>query len=109
MLIESDMYVFPTQAEGLPRGILEAMAVGLPVLSTPVGGIPEVVERKYLFNPNDVEGFANMICYLADNPEEMNNISHKNFNKALEYKNSILQQKRDIFYQKLIKLKGMNI
>lgn len=109
VLIESDMFVFPTQAEGLPRGILEAMAVGLPVLSTPVGGIPEIIDRKYLFDPNDADGFANMICHLADNPDEMNMISYNNYNKALQYKNSILQQKRDMFYQKLVQLRGIDI
>ena len=36
-LKDSDMYVFPTLAEGLPRGIIEAMAVGLPCISSPVG------------------------------------------------------------------------
>ena len=56
--------MFPTQAEGLPRGILEAMAVGMPVLSTPVGGIPEIIEKDYLFSPFDAEAFANKICYL---------------------------------------------
>lgn len=109
VLVESDMFVFPTQAEGLPRGILEAMAVGLPVLSTPVGGIPEVIDRKYLFNPNDADGFADMICHLADNPDEMNMLSRNNYNKALQYKNSILQQRRDTFYRKLVQLRGMNV
>ena len=103
-LLKSDIYVFPTQAEGLPRGILEAMAVGMPVLSTPVGGIPEIIEKDYLFSPFDAEAFANKICYLLENPNELNDMSEKNFEKAKSYSNNKLQKKRNEFYQKLSNL-----
>lgn len=100
-LLKSDIYMFPTQAEGLPRGILEAMAVGMPVLSTPVGGIPEIIEKDYLFSPFDAEAFANKICYLMENPNELNDMSMKNFERAKSFSNNKLQKKRNEFYQKL--------
>ena len=102
VLKDSNMYVFPTQAEGLPRGILEAMAIGLPVLSTPVGGIPEVIDNEYLFSPSDVDGFSEKICWLYDHPEELNAMALKNYNKSLEFMNCKLQAKRDDFYKKLL-------
>ncbi len=44
-LSESDIYLLPSLSEGVPNSILEASAIGLPVVSTLVGGIPEVVQH----------------------------------------------------------------
>ena len=100
-LKKADIFVFPTQAEGLPRGILEAMAGGMPVLSTPVGGIPEVLEKRYMFDPLDAEAFANAVYRLMDDPSELNKMSRHNFSVAENYKNTILQERREQFYKKL--------
>ena len=47
-LMCSDCFILSSSWEGLPMTILEAMSVGLPVVSTPVGGIPDVVCESYL-------------------------------------------------------------
>ena len=101
VMMRADMFVFPTQGEGLPRGILEAMAIGMPVLSTPVGGIPEVIDRKYLFDPMDSDAYANEVCRLLDHKEELTEMSSKNYEKSLVFRNKILQTKRNEFYGKL--------
>jgi colanic acid/amylovoran biosynthesis glycosyltransferase len=44
-LSESDLYILPSLSEGVPNSILEASLMGLPVISTTVGGIPEVVQH----------------------------------------------------------------
>jgi glycosyltransferase involved in cell wall biosynthesis len=97
----ADMFVFPTQGEGLPRGILEAMAIGMPVLSTPVGGIPEVINKRYLFDPLDSDAYAEKICELLDNTDELTEMSKKNYEKSLEFRNELLQAKRNDFYERL--------
>lgn len=98
---EADLFVLPTQAEGLPRGILEAMALGMPVLSTPVGGIPEILERKYLFTPTDIDGLTAKICELINDTSELEAMSIANYSRAKEFSAAILQNKRNEFYKKL--------
>lgn len=100
-LLEADMFILPTKAEGLPRAVIEAMAVGLPCLSTPVNGIPELLETEYMFDPMDVEGFTNKIIELLQNPEKMGQASMRNINKAREYEESVLQKRRIDFYTRL--------
>lgn len=103
-LLKSDLMLFPSQAEGLPRVLIEAMAVGLPCLSTPVNGIPELLDSEYLFDPFDDEGFCKKIIELINNPVELSKMSQKNVDKAKEYSDEILQNRRNIFYLKLKKL-----
>lgn len=54
-LKRSDVYILPSEDEGLPMAILEAMRASLPIVSTPVGGIPEMLEDGYngiMIEPN---------------------------------------------------------
>jgi colanic acid/amylovoran biosynthesis glycosyltransferase len=60
-------------SEGTPVAILEAMACGMPVVSTKHGGIPDAVEHEdqgLLIEERDVAGMANAMCRLLDNPLE---------------------------------------
>lgn len=100
-LQNADIYVFPTVAEGLPRGVLEAMAVGMPVVTSPVGGIPEVIQKDYLAMPTDVEKYAAIVEILISNTKLMNNVSQYNYTKSLEFRNAVLQEKRENFYSRL--------
>lgn len=68
----ADLFVLPSLSEGVPKVIQEAMALGVPVLATAVGGIPGLVhhgENGWLVPPASSTHLAQGIAHLADNPE----------------------------------------
>lgn len=67
----ADIFVLPSLSEGIPVAIMEAMAMQLPVISTRITGIPEIVEdmvNGFLVNPKDPEALAKKIEYLIHHP-----------------------------------------
>ena len=71
LLSRASVFVLPSYNEGLPVALLEAMAHGVAVVTTPVGGIPEVVtdsKTGLLVAPGDVATIAGAICRLLENP-----------------------------------------
>ena len=66
-LDSATVYVLPSYKEGLPMSVLEAMAAGMPVITTPVGGIPEAVTdgvEGFLVQPGDVGALRDRLQLL---------------------------------------------
>jgi glycosyltransferase involved in cell wall biosynthesis len=68
LLAASDVLVLPSYDEGLPLVILEALTAGVPVVCSPVGAIPEVLEdgkNAVFVQPGDSQGLANALAELG--------------------------------------------
>ncbi len=67
LLLEADALVLPSRAEGLPIAILEALALGTPIVTTPVGAIPEVLrdgETALIVPPGDAASLTAALARL---------------------------------------------
>jgi len=103
-LLASDVYLFPSESEGLPRGVIEAMACGLVCVASNVSGIPELLSAENLYDPKDVDGYTVRLAALLDDPDTMAAESVRNIETARQYSNENLTKKRNVFYGKLKKL-----
>jgi glycosyltransferase involved in cell wall biosynthesis len=74
-----DAFVLMAEKEGLPMSIIEAMSSGLPVISTPVGGIPDAVIPKVtgLLIARDAACLAEALSFLYDNREALAAMSRR--------------------------------
>jgi glycosyltransferase involved in cell wall biosynthesis len=84
----ADLFVLPSRSESFGLVLAEAMACGLPVVSTRVGGIPEVVEEGatgLLVPPNDPPALAEAIIELLDDPERMRDMGVRGRERVREH------------------------
>lgn len=88
ILNESDVYILPSYNEGLPISILEAMSYKMPVITTSVGGIPEVVKdhkNGLLVEPGDQEGIYNAIKFFMNNKDTLTAFGEKSYEIVSDY------------------------
>ena len=99
MYQSADIYVMPSYREGLPLTLFEAMASSLPIVASPVNGIPyEMDEKNGIFvNYGDIQGLKEAILKILHNPK----LARK---YALNNKKTALKYKWDAIYQKTLKL-----
>lgn len=81
------LFCLPSKSEGMPMSVLESMARGLAVIATPVGGVPQVIEKGsngFLVDVGDSVSLAKLIIRLLDSPQLKRLIGEAGRNTAKE-------------------------
>lgn len=84
LLCRCDALILPSYIEGLPISILEAMSYRKPVISTPIGGIPSMIDdgvNGFLIEPGDGQAFIERIIYLIEHRGECQSMGDVSFEK----------------------------
>lgn len=88
LFLKSDIFFLQSESEGMPAALLEAMAFGLPVVTTPVGAIPDFVvdgEMGIISDEKKPEYYYNRIIALMNNKELVKRISRTNYEYVKEH------------------------
>jgi glycosyltransferase involved in cell wall biosynthesis len=83
----SDVFVLPTRADCYSLVCMEALAAGLPIVATNVGGIPDVIhegETGYLIDPDDGQTLGDALEALVDDPARRHRMGDSGRKDALE-------------------------
>jgi glycosyltransferase involved in cell wall biosynthesis len=100
---QADLFILPSKTEGMPRAMIEAMARGLPCIGSNVGGIPELLPIEDMVSPGNVRVLSQKIQEVVSDPMRMARMSAQNLDKAKNYREEILRDRRLAFYQYLRK------
>jgi len=105
----ADLYVLPSYREGLPLTLFEAMASGLPIVASPVNGVPYEMkepENGLFVKYGDIEGLKKAIEKIIDNPKLARKMSEANLKKSENYRWDTIAEKTLGLYKKVIKEKS---
>jgi glycosyltransferase involved in cell wall biosynthesis len=88
LLAACDIFALASNYEGLPVAVIEAMAAGLPIVATAVGGVPELVEHDmngFLVPPGDCQALQRALQTLAANPGLRRGFGERGRERARQY------------------------
>ncbi len=101
----ADIYVHPSKREGLGLASLEAMAAGLPLVTSNIQGIPDYVENGvtgFSCDPMDVDSYADHIRILAQDRALRAEISRTNLERVRKYAIDRIQHEVCAYFKSLI-------
>jgi phosphatidyl-myo-inositol dimannoside synthase len=98
-LDRAHLYCLPSLTEGMGRGLIEAMARGLPCVGSAVGGVPEYLAEDCLFPSSDPEAMARKILSVMNDTSRLTEMSHANIKAAQAFTPESLKALKDDFWQ----------
>ncbi|PKM96278.1 MAG: glycosyl transferase [Firmicutes bacterium HGW-Firmicutes-1] len=94
-----DIYIQPSDTEGLPRSIVEALSRACPVIGTNVGGIPELIEKNFIFKRKNTDDLGRVMINMING--NLIDRAIASFKRAKDFDKAILDQRRDLFYKEI--------
>ena len=94
-----DVYTQPSKQEGLPRSVIEAMSFGCVAVGSDIAGIPELLDKECLFNPDKNDQIVKALLWVLDRNNMMTQ-AKVNFEKAKEYNLAYVEQRRKTIFEK---------
>ena len=101
-MAKSDVFVLPSLSEGFGIVVIEAMASGLPIIATNVGGLPDIIkdgENGFLIQPKRPEEIAKKINIIFKNDKLREKIRKNNKEKSKKYSWNIIAKDLEDIYQ----------
>ncbi|WEM41554.1 glycosyltransferase [Photobacterium sp. DA100] len=98
LLDSVDLYIQPSNQEGLPRATIEAMSRGLPAIVSNAGGLPELIDHNFVHEVGDHRMLATLICQLTNDDRVYSEQSSKNTKTASQFIRDNLKEIRANFY-----------
>lgn len=101
----ADLFVLPSYREGLPLTLFEAMASELPIIASPVNGIPYEMkepENGFFVNYGDIKGLKARIIQLMDDKALAKKMALNNKRKALDYSWGKIAYRYESLYKELL-------
>lgn len=96
LIAACDIVILPSHTEGFPRAILEAMILGKPIVTTPVGGIPETIIHGVtglLIHLDDAPSLVHSILELHTQPDLIMNLTKNAYDRVCLYHSSLQNTK----------------
>ena len=102
-LTKADIYIQPSLQEGLPRSMIEAMRCGCFSMGARTAGIPELVQREFIFERKSSESIAKTIIDFLNLPGEIRvSKVREQYNKSQEYEFEILERRRNNYFSTIL-------
>jgi len=98
-----DIYIQPSLTEGLPRALIEAMSRGVLAIGSDAGGIPELLDDKYIVRniSKNVDNISDILESI--NKKSMETQAKRNFEESKKYDRERIEKNRKDFFEKFRK------
>ncbi|WP_300954422.1 glycosyltransferase, partial [uncultured Clostridium sp.] len=94
-----DIFIMPSLQEGLPRSMIEAMSRGCPTVGVKTGGIPELLESRFITKRKDSEALYKLVVNFIKDKELCKNQAIRNFEKSKLYSKESIDMNRTVFWE----------